>query len=182
MSSTRRVRSGSIRRVRDVLVVKFRARVRERALFCGIPPEQFHDWVDEVVGEGIVMALSHLDRWDEERGDFLTWAQLKTTTLIREELRRERKHFEKRHDRSHLLVGELPCKMPDASKRLEMREQLLELFESLSQDQAAALMLYYLLGYSVKEIAAITGKPGATVYTLLGRGRKRLAKASGDDL
>lgn len=178
MSTPRLVRSGSIRRVRDTLVVRFQEKVRLRALASGIPPDLFRDWVDEVVGEGIVVALSHLDQWDGERGDFLTWAQLKTKTLIRDELRKERQHFERRDKNSHFLVEGLPSKMLDTPYRVEMKEQLLEIFESVSRDQAKALMLYYLLGYTVKEIASITGKPGATVYTLLRRGRERVAMAN----
>lgn len=174
MSSTRTVRSGSIRRVRDKLVVRFRERVRERALSCGIPPTQFRDWVDEVVGEGISVALKSLDLWDEERGDFLTWAYLKTTTLIRDELRREKRRYEHYDRLGQGRIGEIPSDLPDIVTKIAMREQLLELFGSLSADQTNALILHYLLGYSVKEIADITGKPDATVYTLLLRGRKRL--------
>ena len=178
MSAARLVRSGSIRRVRDTLVVKFRENVRVRALSCGIPPGVFRDWVDGVVGEGIAVALSHLDRWDEERGDFLTWAHLKTTTLIRDELRKERQHFERRDTRSHLVTEKLCSRSLDPLRILAMREQLLAVFEKLPKDQANAVMLYYLLGYSVKEIASLTGKPNATVYTLLRRGRERIAKAN----
>lgn len=156
-------------------MVQFRQRVRHRALACGIQPEQFGDWVDEVVGEGIGVALSHLDKWDESRGDFLVWAQLKTRTLIRDELRKERKHYERRTTLTSETEGGLPSSnRPDIAHTILMREELLEIFHSLSDSQARALALYYLMGYSVKEIASITGKPGATVYTLLRRGRQRI--------
>ncbi len=171
MSSTWTVRSGSIRRVRDNLVLHFRGKVRERAFSCGMPPAQFRDWVDEVVGEGIAVALSCLDQWNDERSGFLTWAYLKTRTLIRDELRKEKRYY-RQHWRD--AMGETPSNLPDIAKRIEMKEQLLEIFSSLTEDQSEALIFYYLLGYSVKEIASMTGKPDATIYTLLRRGRERL--------
>jgi RNA polymerase sigma factor (sigma-70 family) len=94
--------------------------------------------------------------------------------LIRDELRKEKRRYEHYDRLGQGRIGDIPSDLPDIVTRIAMREQLLELFGSLSADQTNALILHYLLGYSVKEIADITGKPDATVYTLLLRGRKRL--------
>ena len=80
-------------------------------------------------------------------------------------------HLESKHYASRKIIQNVRT---DIAKRIEMKEQLLEIFSSLTEDQSEALIFYYLLGYSVKEIASMTGKPDATIYTLLRRGRERL--------
>ncbi len=62
----------------------------------------------------------------------------------------------------------------------ETTELLLALPE-LTQDQRVAIVLHYYSGYSLKEVAKITGSTPSAVGVRLHRGRKRLRELLGDD-
>jgi RNA polymerase sigma factor (sigma-70 family) len=172
------MRSGSIRSVRDQLVRRFRSQVRLRAKTAGLPPCDFEDWVRELVGEGIALALNQIDKWDPERGDFLYWAYLKTKCLIRNDLIRlkARKRF-----CSEALEPEMRDhrQKHDPQKRGMIQQQLHEIFQGLTEDQGKALVLRHLLDLSVKEIEALTGRPSSTIYTLLSRAGKKARDKAG---
>ena len=53
-------------------------------------------------------------------------------------------------------------------------EDLFRSVMALDPKYRAPLLLYYREGYSIREIAQLTGKPEATVGTHLARGRKKL--------
>lgn len=163
--------SGSIGRVRDSLVARFEKLIRRRALQAGLPPSEFREWVLEIVGEGVALALRDIDKWDAEKGDFLTWAFLKTRNLVNKELREIRSQVkpayletDPRGDRRY----------HDLYKREEQREHLRSVLDQLTKKQRDAVILKHLLGYSIREIKELTGRTEVSLYSLLQRAQKRV--------
>ena len=64
-------RNADIPRIRRALTKIFTRRARAKALAAGISASEFAEWVQEVVGEGIAVALSEISDWEPEKGDFL---------------------------------------------------------------------------------------------------------------
>ena len=65
------------------------------------------------------------------------------------------------------------CQAEDLEQR-EMRERLWEALDSLPEHERAATMLYYISGYSQKEVGAFLGAPTTTVKKRLFSARRRL--------
>jgi RNA polymerase sigma-70 factor, ECF subfamily len=59
--------------------------------------------------------------------------------------------------------------------------ELLLALPQLSSKQRRAIVLHYYGGYSLKEVAAITGSTSSAIGVHLHRGRKRLRELLGDD-
>lgn len=69
--------------------------------------------------------------------------------------------------------------MLQGSSKIETRQQYSELYEALLElprDLRMVLVLYYLEGYSIKEIAQILQLPSGTVKSRMSRGREQLRK------
>jgi RNA polymerase sigma factor (sigma-70 family) len=171
MKRSRPMGDDSIGNIRDTLTKHFQRLVHSRARAIGMPVGEFREWVDALVGEGIAVALRDIDKWDETRGDFLCWAFLKTRSLFNRDLRKRRNRVQT------VELIDLPTvehrQHHDPPKRLQVKEQLKEIFEALTTNQGEALILRYLLGFTPKEMEALTGRPGVNIYALLKRAKKR---------
>ena len=61
------------------------------------------------------------------------------------------------------------------------RSDVLDAVMELSEKYREAIYLFYYEGYSIDEIAALTGRSGAAVSAHLSRGRKKLRTVLGED-
>lgn len=175
MDRSRPMREESIGEIRDTLNKRFQRLVRARAKATGMCVSEFREWVDELVGEGIALALSDIDKWDETKGDFLYWAFLKTRNLMNEELRKRGTRPTRDHSIETTTIQD-NRQRHDPQKRLQVKEQLKEIFQLLTRDQGEALVFRHLIGIPVKEMEALTGRPGFTIYSLLRRAKERSQK------
>ena len=66
---------------------------------------------------------------------------------------------------------------PKPEQRLDVENALAQ----LPQEQSTAITLYYICGYSIKEISKILEIPSGTVKSRLSRARAELKKALGDE-
>ena len=74
-------------------------------------------------------------------------------------------------------LGALPQPSPSQLiERQEVRAAIEQAISSLSLDQRVTLVLYYLNGLSVEEIAAAMGRPAGTVKSRLHYGRKNIRR------
>ena len=83
----------------------------------------------------------------------------------------------KNHLRSGWITRTVAIDDADPSEKDDLTEEQSEVMEavlSLPEKYRTVIHLFYYDGYSIKEIAAITGKKPATVGTLLARGRSLL--------
>lgn len=172
MDSSRTVRTSSIGRIRDTLTKRFQRLVHARAKATGMCLREFREWVEELVGEGIAVALSEIDQWDETKEDFFYWAFLKTRTLIHRDLEKRNNQLET------VLLTETTTKdarrRHDPEKEYLVKEQLQEIFRLLTREQGEALILRFLIGMKPKEMEALTGRSVTSIYSLLQRGKKKV--------
>ena len=173
------MRSSSIGRIRDSLSGRFGKLVKSRARAAGMSYREFREWVDEIVGEGIAVALADHEAWDRTRGDFLQWAFLKTQALIREELRTMNRLDTIPLD--HLRLSDTASKAPNPARKYEVKAHLKEILENLTNDQRDAVLFRYLLGLKPKEIQRLTGQSYDSVSSLLSRGLKKAAQYIEDE-
>lgn len=182
MNSRPAVSSGSLLRVRDSLTRRFRCSLKTRALMSGISLNEFQDWVEELdfvtliaCGEGIAVTQNRIDSWDAERGDFLYWAFLKTRAVVSQELRKRNRRVKTVELREFdLSSGQ------DPAKKVVVREQLKEVLNGLNRKQGEALVLRYLMGFSVKDLERMTGRSGVSIYSLLQRAKGKARKVGAE--
>ena len=144
-----------------------RALALERSLYC-IARSYLAAEADceDAVGEAIATAFSKLYTLRQEKYA-KTWL---TKILIRECYR-----VLKLRKRT-TSVGEEMDNLIEFSSRDERRDysELYEALGELSKEQRTVTVLYYLEGYSVKEVAKITGVTQGTVKSRLSRARNHL--------
>ncbi len=153
MKRSRPVLNESIGEIRDSLSKRFQYLVRTRAKATGMCLHEFREWVDEIVGEGIAVALKDIDKWDETRGDFLYWAFLKTRRLIQKALREERNQVETVEFFEVTTRNQRQRQNPQ--QQLQVKEQLKEILELLTRNERDSVILRYLHGFSVKEVESL---------------------------
>jgi RNA polymerase sigma factor (sigma-70 family) len=172
------MRSQSIDQLRDALTKRFERLVCTRAKATGMCICEFREWIDELVGEGIAVALNDIDKWDETRGNFLYWAFLKTRCLVNKDL-------EKRQSRLRTVrLQETTIdqrESNDPERDFLLREQLKEIFEILTRKQKQALILRHLMGMSIKELESMTGRSDVSLRSLLQRGKKKAQELRAND-
>jgi len=173
------MRSSSIGKIRDSLTGRFGKLVKSRARAAGMNYREFREWVDEIVGEGIAVALADHEAWDHTRGDFLQWAFLKTQSLIREELRTMNRLDTIPLDYSRLSAT--ASKALDPARKYEVKAHLQEILENLTDDQRDAVLFRHLLDLKPKEIQRLTGQSYKSVASLLSRGLKKAARYIEDE-
>jgi RNA polymerase sigma-70 factor (ECF subfamily) len=91
---------------------------------------------------------------------------------------------EARQRRRHAHVGELPAEVPgpsDASAAIATRHALDDAFDRLTPEHRAVVVLHHYAGFSLAEIAAITGVPYGTVGSRLHYAVRQLRTALGAD-
>ena len=119
---------------------------------------------DDVVQE-VLLRLYRTDRKFESEEHVKNWLMKVTVNECRKVWRRPFRSHENIDDYIETLVFE------DRSCR-----ELFEAIIHLDRSKRTAVVLYYIEGYSIREIAAILGLPGGTVGTRLARARKELAR------
>lgn len=107
-----------------------------------------------------------------------SWLYKITQNIATTRRRRERL---RRWLRGHPLdyAGELSTTGPSAIDELERREAALEVYaalDRLEEKYRSAIILFEMEGLSGEEIAALTGRPVATVWIHLHRGRQKLRR------
>ena len=173
------MRSSSIGKIRDSLTGRFGKLVKSRARAAGLNYREFREWVDEIVGEGIAVALADHEAWDHTRGDFLQWAYLKTQALIREELRTMNRLDTVPLD--HLRLSTTASQAVDPAKKYEVKSHLQEILDQLTTNQRDAVIFRYLLGLKPKDIQRLTGQSYDSVSSLLSRGLRKAGQYIEDE-
>ncbi len=119
---------------------------------------------DDVTQE-VLLRLYHTDREFENEEHVRNWLMKVTVNECRNVWRRPFRSHENIEDYMETLAFE------DAGCR-----DLFEAILHLDKVKRLTVVLYYIEGYSLKEIAEILGIPAATAGTRLSRARKELAR------
>lgn len=127
----------------------------------------------DVVQDGFVRAFRHLGRCgDPERFD--GWLFRIVANLCRTAgKRRSKRAMEALDDHRSTLVSQEPTPH-ERAEELDMRAHVESALETLPDDQREALVLMYLQGYSVNDIAELTDASQSAVKMRLKRGRDAL--------
>jgi RNA polymerase sigma-70 factor (ECF subfamily) len=134
--------------------------------------------VDDATQEAILGALNALPRF---RGE-CTATQfavrigvLSAMGLRRRRIARDRRVANDALDDADLVeAGSSPFEDVEAARR---REAIRRLLDKLSPSIAEAVVLYFMLGYTVPEIAALMHAPVNTIWSRLRLGRERMRRA-----
>lgn len=153
------------------LVDRYQDKMISYARHMGFGPEEALD----IVQDGFVRAFRHLRRCgDPER--FGGWLFRIVSNLCRTAgARTARKRTDSLDDHALSLQSELPS----PEERMEGswdRDRIREALETVPSDQREALVLMYMEGYSVTEIAELSGASISAVKMRLKRGRDALER------
>ncbi len=124
----------------------------------------------DAVQEALLRAWQRRDTL-QKRSAFRAWLCRILVNTCNDMLRRKNRVKEVE------LTEELPAQA-ESDAALQVREAL----DSLPPDQRAAVMLHYLEGWSVKEIASMLDVPPSTVKSRLMYARKRLYTLLSDEM
>lgn len=117
-----------------------------------------------------LVVFQKVDRFDG-RASLLTWL---TRIAINEAHALRRKSARRPH---HPLSHETPPRTPEQEHGdREIHHQLAALVKALPDEKRTTLLLFEIEGFSVQEIADITGEPRGTVLARLSRTRAELQK------
>jgi RNA polymerase sigma-70 factor (ECF subfamily) len=131
--------------------------------------------VDDVVQEAFIAASRRrADILEGQERRFLIGTAIKLSSNYRQRasVRREVSHTE--------LLEQRPSSLPDAEQLLiekRRRQELEEALSTLSAAHRTVFVLYELEGFSVPEIAELSGVPLGTVASRLGRARAKFSRA-----
>jgi RNA polymerase sigma factor (sigma-70 family) len=123
--------------------------------------------VREVASDAVAEAFAQALRRGDDLSSPERWIWRSAFRIATGELSRRRRQAEE--------VMATSYEVPE-----ETTELLLALPE-LTENQRVAIVLHYYSGYSLKEVAKITGSTPSAVGVRLHRGRKRLRELLGDD-
>lgn len=151
------------------LVERYQDQMLAYAKYMGFDDAEAYD----IVQDGFVRAYRHLGRCGEpERFD--GWLFRIVANLCRTVgRRRSKRSMEALDDHRRTLVSP----DPDPHERAEaddLRVRVRDALETLPEDQREALILMYLQGYSVRDIANLTEASSSAVKMRLKRGRDAL--------
>lgn len=124
--------------------------------------------VDDIAQEALIAIARGLPSYRGE-GKLTSWADRIVVRTVFAELRRDRKHHAHRDTGADLSLVSHPDAPPD---RYTDRRRQVELLDQLPDDQRRALVLHFVVGLSVPEVARELDVPLETV-----RSRLRLGKA-----
>ena len=119
---------------------------------------------DDVTQE-VLLRLYRTDREFEGETHIKNWLMKVTVKECRKVWRRPYRSYENIDDYIEALAFENPS-----------YRDLFEAIMQLDRDKRTVIVLYYIEGYSIKEIAEILNVPAATVGTRLARARAKLAQ------
>lgn len=157
-----------------VLVERYQSQMVAYVRYMGFGELEAHD----IVQDGFVRAFRHLRRCgDPDRFD--GWLFKIVSNLCRSAGTRRSKHVDEPLDlHRDTLVDDRPG--PDEHVVTQaLRARVRRALDSTSPDQREALVLMYLQGYSVREIADLTGASESAVKMRLKRGREALRRELG---
>lgn len=162
-----RVLSGS-REAFGVLVKRYQDQLVSYVRYMGFDEAAAHD----IVQDGFIRAFRHLRRCgDPSRFD--GWLFKIVSNLCKTAGKKKtRRHTESIEDHSDLVSAD-----PDPEQHTEasvLRDQVRAALETVPEDQREALVLMYLQGYSVGDIAEMTDVSKSAVKMRLKRGRDAL--------
>ena len=117
------------------------------------------------VTQNVLLSLYRTDYQFESDDHVRSWLMKVTVNECRKVWRRPFRRHENIDDYAETLAFE------DPSYR-----DLFEAIMQLDRDKRTVIVLYYIEGYSIKEIAEILDVPAATIGTRLARARAKLAQ------
>ena len=117
------------------------------------------------VTQNVLLSLYRTDYQFESDDHVRSWLMKVTVNECRKVWRRPFRSHENIDDYAETLAFE------DPSYR-----DLFEAIMQLDRDKRTVIVLYYIEGYSIKEIAEILNVPAATIGTRLARARAKLAQ------
>ena len=131
------------------------------ALCCGDSAE-----ADDIAQETLIKAYLHSSQYDE-RGQFAAWLMIAYRVFI-DSHRRQKSRTELPIEKALTLQGD--SRSDEAFRYQELHSAL----ATLSEMMRTSILLYYMQGYQVKEIAGITDSSESAVRKQLSRGREEL--------
>lgn len=136
---------------------------------CGGCREEAEDLAQETLIKAWLASEQYVERYR-----FSTW-------LCKIAYRTYVDHLRRNSHRPLQLDGNLPLPSPDTADGAFRYERLHRAISQLPQKERTAVLLHYLEGQSVKEIATITGSNVLAVKQQLKRGREHLRKLMNDE-
>jgi RNA polymerase sigma-70 factor (ECF subfamily) len=130
------------------------------------------DTAHEIAAEAFTRLMAHWSRPDDPHAYLFKIA----TNLVREHWRRTRRERE-------VLRGVAARQRQEPSAAADQRLNLRALIEPLPEHQRVAVILHYLAGLPIRDVALAVGRPEGTVKSDLYQARLRLRKEwdSSDD-
>lgn len=117
------------------------------------------------VTQNVLLSLYRTDYQFESDDHVRSWLMKVTVNECRKVWRRPFRRHENIDDYAETLAFENPS-----------YRDLFEAIMQLDRDKRTVIVLYYIEGYSIKEIAEILNVPAATIGTRLARARAKLAQ------
>ena len=117
------------------------------------------------VTQNVLLSLYRTDYQFESDDHVRSWLMKVTVNECRKLWRRPFRSHENIDDYAETLAFENPS-----------YRDLFEAIMQLDRDKRTVIVLYYIEGYSIKEIAEILNVPAATIGTRLARARAKLAQ------
>lgn len=117
------------------------------------------------VTQNVLLSLYRTDYQFESDEHVRNWLMKVTVNECRKVWRRPFRRHENIDDYAETLAFEDPS-----------YQDLFEAIMQLDRDKRTVIVLYYIEGYSIKEIAEILNVPAATIGTRLARARAKLAQ------
>ena len=117
------------------------------------------------VTQNVLLSLYRAEYQFESDEHVRSWLMKVTVNECRKVWRRPFRRHENIDDYAETLAFENPS-----------YRDLFEAIMQLDRDKRTVIVLYYIEGYSIKEIAEILGAPAATIGTRLARARAKLAQ------
>ncbi len=128
----------------------------------------------DAVQATFLIVFEKIDRFDG-RSSLLTWI----TRIAINEAHSQRRKSARRPPPAR-EEGPLPKSPEEQHGDRELQKKLMELIHTLPEEKRTALMLFEIEGFSVAEIAEITGEPRGTLLARLSRTRGELQKELAD--
>ena len=126
----------------------------------------------ELTQDTFLRAFSHIDSYDPQRASLSTWLCRIAYRLTLDHLRRRRSVIVAMEDNTDISDEELEAEL--STGREQRIEQLMEIVDTLSDDERMLLTLYYFEDRPLAEITYITGIEPAALGNRLYRTRKKL--------
>ena len=135
---------------------------------------QVPDMMDaqELTQDAFLRAFSHIDSYDSHKASLSTWLCRIAYRLTLDHLRRRRPVIVAMEDNTDISDEELEAEL--STGREERIEQLMEVIDTLPDDERMLLTLYYFEDRPLAEITYITGIEPAALANRLYRTRKKL--------